>query len=76
VGWGGGGGQLIYALGLVFFVAVHATFDTAIARRRLREGMRAVSYEPAPAPAPAKANLPLQPPAVLFNDDCPICLDR
>jgi hypothetical protein len=39
-------------------------------------GMRAVSYEPAPAPAPAKASLPLQPPAVLFNDDCPICLDR
>lgn len=63
MGWGGGGGQLIYALGLVFFVA-------------LREGMRAVSYEPAPAPAPAKASLPLQPPAVLFNDDCPICLDR
>ena len=70
------GGQLVYSLGLVVFVAVQATFNAAVARRRLREGMRVVSYAPAPAPALAEAGQPLPPPAVLFNDDCPICLER
>jgi hypothetical protein len=68
------GGQLVYSLGLVVFVAAQATFNAAVARRRLREGMRVVSY--APAPALAEAGQPLPPPAVLFNDDCPICLER
>jgi hypothetical protein len=59
-------------LGLVFIVSVQATFNAAIARRRLREGMHVVSYEP----APAEMSLLLPPPAVLYNDACPICLER
>ena len=66
---------------MLVLAALAASYEAAVARRRLRDGLRHVRYPAAAAAAAAAGDggsmsAPAAAPAQLFNEDCPICLER